>query len=372
MAVGQALSDSHDELPKLNDYLPRNPPKSATMRPARAVMNERPRWPSSAGRPFVQCIAGRVVTMLAVVVLLGACEAPLNLDGVNARSTSAIRRSDMFQKAAANGRALVVVGNHGLVLRSVDEGATWTRQELDGWPSLIDLAACPDGRLAALAAESQVLVSADDGQTWTPRPIETEESPQGIACDPGNRLWVVGSFSTIMVSADGGQTWDDRSLGEDTIFTTIQFIDAQNAVVFGEFGSNVRSTDGGETWTPGELLPNDFYAQDAFFLDRSTGWVAGLAGEIQHTSDAGATWALQMTATPVPIYAFARMGEDVYAVGGEGVLLRWEGEQWRRIEHGQPVRLLLRVLQPIGRDRLLIGGAAGALYVVPVGGAARS
>jgi photosystem II stability/assembly factor-like uncharacterized protein len=317
---------------------------------------------------LVQCIAQMIMALLALS--LAGCESPLKLDGVEARRESPIRRNDMFQKAASNGRTLVVVGNHGLVLRSTDEGATWQRQELAGWPSLIDLVACPDGSLAALAAESQVLVSGDDGQSWTAHEIPTEESPQGITCDPGNRLWVVGSFSTIIVSADGGENWDDKSLGEDTIFTTIQFIDAQHAVVLGEFGSNVRSSDGGQTWVVGAPLPNEFYAQAAYFSDPNTGWAAGLAGQIQYTTDGGATWVLEKTPTLVPIYAIASIGADIYAVGGEGVLLHRQGADWVRIEHGQPVRLLLRVLQPVGTDRLLIGGAAGALYVVSAAGPA--
>jgi photosystem II stability/assembly factor-like uncharacterized protein len=303
---------------------------------------------------------------------LVACESPLNLQGVEARRADAIRRSDFVQQAAAGAGVLVVVGNHGLVLRSTDEGRSWSRQEIEGWPALIDLAACPDGRFAALAVEGQVLVSTDGGQAWTTHPIPTEEAPQGITCDPRNRLWVVGSFSTIIVSEDGGANWQDRSAGEDTIYTTIQFIDEQNAVVFGEFGSNVRSRDGGVTWTPGDLLPNDFYAQDALFVDSATGWVAGLAGEIQHTNDGGATWTLQKTPTLAPIYGIARAGDAVYAVGGEGALLRYEAGEWVRVEHGQPVRLFLRVLQPVGADRLLIGGAAGALHVVAAPQVARS
>jgi photosystem II stability/assembly factor-like uncharacterized protein len=310
----------------------------------------------------------RRVLMLASIAAVGACESPLKLEGVEARMTAPVRRSDMFQAAATNGKALVVVGNHGLVLRSTDDGTTWTRQELTGWPALIDLAECPNGQLAALAAEGQVLVSTDDGQSWTPNAIQTEESPQGIACDHRNWLWVVGSFSTIIASADGGRTWDDKSIGDDIIFTSVQFIDGQNAVIFGEFGSNLRSTDAGETWTPGDPLPNDFYTQDALFTDVSTGWIAGLAGQILHTADGGVTWSLQKTPTLAPIYGMVVVGEGIYAVGGEGVLLRRDGDTWVRVEHGKPVRLLLRVAQAVGNDRLLIGGAGGALHVVPVGG----
>lgn len=306
----------------------------------------------------------RLVAALAVTALLGACEAPLRLEGVAASQSAPIRRSDMFQQAADNGRALVVVGTHGLVLRSADSGQNWSRLELPGWPSLIDIASCGDGRLAALATESQVYVSTDDGANWQAHAISTEESPQAITCDPGNRLWVVGSFSTIMVSSDGGANWEDHSIGEDTILTNIQFIDATHAVVFGEFGTNYRSADGGATWSAGSVLPNEVYPQDAFFTDVNDGWVVGLAGEIRHTTDGGATWVLEPTGTLVPIYSVAKQGEQVFAVGGEGSLLRRDGERWIRVEHGQPARQLLRVLHPIGNDRLLIGGAAGALYVV--------
>jgi photosystem II stability/assembly factor-like uncharacterized protein len=305
------------------------------------------------------------VFMLAAAGLLAACESPLNLKGVEASASVSIRRGDLFQDAASSNQALVVVGNHGLVLRSVDNGSTWSRQELPGWPSLIDIAACANGQFAALATEGEVLVSADGGQTWRSNPIQTEESPQGITCDPQNRLWVVGSFTTIIVSDDGGQNWVDHSIGDDTILTTIQFIDAQHAMIFGEYGFSVHSADGGETWTPGTPLPNEFYPQDAWFRDLQTGWVVGLAGQILHTADGGQTWALQPTSTLVPIYSLAGIGNDVYAAGGEGTLLKLNGDSWQRVDHGQPIRLFLRVVHAAGNDRLLIGGAAGALYAVP-------
>jgi len=306
--------------------------------------------------------------MLVVASTLAACEARLNLEGVQASQSSAIRRSDLFQAAATNGKAIIVVGNHGLVVRSVDAGLTWARQELAGWPALIDLAACPNGQFAALATEGQVLVSTDDGQTWIPNPIQTEESPQGITCDPDDRLWVVGSFTTIIVSDDGGQNWDDRSIGEDMILTTIQFSDAGHARIFGEFGTHLHTTDGGETWVQDVPLPDEFYPQDAWFTDFETGWVSGLAGQILHTTDGGATWAQQQTPTLVPVYTLVADGADVYAAGGEGVLLKLDGDRWQRIEHGQRVRLFLRVLHVMEDRRLLIGGAGGAFYIVPAGG----
>ncbi|MDP2322691.1 MAG: hypothetical protein Q8N51_01500, partial [Gammaproteobacteria bacterium] len=119
-----------------------------------------------------------------------------------------------------------------------------------------------------------------------------------------------------------------------------------------------------------EPIPDEFYTQDAYFTDVSTGWVAGLAGQIQFTTNGGESWSLEKTPTLAPIYNLTSVGDDIYAVGGEGVVLRRASDHWTLVDHGESIRLLLRVAQPVGNDRLLIGGDAGALHVLPVSGGA--
>jgi len=309
----------------------------------------------------------RTLSVALVAVLLGACEAPLRLEGVEANKREPIRRSDLFQAAARNGRAAVVVGNHGLVIRSGDGGANWQRQEFEDWPSLIDVTSCGNGLFAALAVEGQVWTSSDDGATWTRNLIETEEAPQAISCDPRDRLWVVGSFSTIISSDDGGRTWNDYSLGDDVILNYVRFFDEDNAVVLGEFGTVFWSEDGGETWAPAETpLPDEFYPLAAWFESRERGWVTGLSGQILHTADGGRSWSVQPADTLAPVYGLTPVAGTLYAVGGEGVVLRYDGERWGRVDHGKPIRLFLRANLALDGDRLLVGGAAGALYVLPV------
>ncbi|MCC7411544.1 MAG: hypothetical protein IT495_07925 [Gammaproteobacteria bacterium] len=311
-------------------------------------------------------LLARAAYGLTVLLALSACEAPLRLDGVQARLQDPIRRFDLFQAAADNGSAILVVGGHGLAIRSTDAGASWERNVLPDWPELIDVTACADGTFAALAIEGQVWISTDSGVSWTARPFETEESAQAVTCDPGNRIWVVGSFSTILMSADAGQTWEDRSLGDDVIFNNIQFLDADHGIVLGEFGALLKSSDGGETWEQADPIPDEFYPQDAWFRDADTGWVVGLGGQVLATRDGGATWAAQPSPTVAPLYTLRNVGDTLYATGGEGTLLRLDGEQWVRVEHGKPIRLFLRVLLPVGGDKLLVAGTAGALYVLPI------
>lgn len=301
-----------------------------------------------------------------LALALAGCEAPLQLAGVTARTAEPVRRSDQFQMAAGYTGVVVVVGNQGLVVRSVDRGRNWHRQQLPGWPALIAVNACPDGTFAALAAEGQVWISGDAGQTWTAHALPSSETPQGIECDAGNRLWVVGSFSTIFSSSDAGRTWEDQSLGEDAILTNIKFIDADHGFISGEFGTVLRTGDGGVTWERLADLPDGFYPHSMYFADAARGWVAGLEGQILHTGDGGTTWELQPAETQAPLYGLAAAGASLFAAGGEGVILREQDGRWVRFDHGLPVRLYLRAILPVDDGRLLVAGQAGALHLVGI------
>jgi len=309
-------------------------------------------------------MAGKAAAIGLLLVAIVACEAPLRLEQVEAAKLEPIRRSDLFQAAASNDAAVVVVGNQGLVIRSENGGAQWSRQTLPNWPGLIDVEACPNGRFAALGFENQVWMSEDNGVTWTPKRFESQEEMQGLTCDPENRLWVVGSYSTILSSEDGGDTWKTFTTEEDTIFTNIQFLDTQNAYVTGEFGVVFKTKDGGASWEALEMLPDEFYAQASYFRDVNEGWIIGLGGAIWHTTDGGQSWQLQESATIAPLYGITPAGDELYAVGGEGVILRLNGARWERLDHKQTIRLFLRAVLPVGSDKLLIGGRSGVLHVL--------
>jgi len=308
----------------------------------------------------------RVVAAALAAVLLGACEAPLRLEGVEQRQNEPVRRTDQFQAAASNDTAIVVVGNQGLVLTSTDAGVSWQRNKLSGWPSLIDVTACPDQSFAALAVEGQVWTSTDGTSSWISHPIETEEAAQTIRCDPRNRLWVIGSFASMFVSEDGAETWSLSSLDEDLIFTNIQFLDEQNVYIAGEFGTVMRSADAGATWDRLPVLVDEFYPQAMYFRDIDHGWIVGLGGAILHTTDAGESWQVQETETIAPLYGITEVAGGLYVVGGEAVMLKYVDEKWLRVQHESEARLFLRAMLAIGDDRLLVAGRAGALFVLNV------
>ncbi len=316
--------------------------------------------------------AARGMRLLPVVIalVLTACEAPLVLDRVDAELQQTVRRSDRFQAAVNNGKVLAAVGSNGIILTSDDNGQSWSRHQIEERYSFIDITACADGSIAVLAIEGHLAISRDDGESWTLTAIESEETPQALTCDPGGKLWVVGSFASILSTADLGQTWHVQSLDDDLILTCVMFFDGRNGLVLGEFGTIARTADGGQTWEILDPLPDEFYPMAALFTDPDRGWVAGLHGAILYTDDGGRTWERASTETEAPIYGFAALPGQLYAVGGFGTVLRQVGSdfsgnrRWERKDPGYPVRFFLRAVAPVDDQRLLIGGGAGALHVV--------
>jgi len=308
------------------------------------------------------------LTVLSALLTLG-CEAPLTMDGVEQAQRQPIHRTDRYQAAAHHGSNVVVVGNQGVIVHSADGGGSWGRIELPDWPALIDVAACPNGNFVALAFAPLVFVSTDGGNNWVARPIPTEESPQALTCAPDDKIWVVGAFTYRWSSADDGATWSESTNDEDALLTTIQFFDDKNGMITGEFGTLMTTVDGGESWDTLAPLADEFYPQAAYFSDPRTGWITGLGGVILHTSDGGQSWSEQETETVVPLYGVEQVGDTLYAVGGEGTILRYDGAVWRRFDHGKPIRLYIRAIRALDGKRMLVAGVGGALHIIELGGA---
>ena len=308
----------------------------------------------------------------ALLTFLLGCEAPLVLDRVEEQFARPTQRTDLLQAVAASGDTLVAVGNQGAVILSRDRGASWERQVLEGKPFLMAITTCPDGSFLALDYGKNVWIADPDAANWHNKPIETYETVQTLACDPNGNFWVAGSFSTVMKSTDQGDTWSETSLDEDLYFTSIQFLDENTVLMTGEFGVVVRSDDGGDNWEYLEPLPDEFYPQDAHFISADVGWAVGLAGTVMVTIDGGNSWERQDTGTSAPLYNIAKNGSKLYAVGGNGTILKSElsdvdpgSNSWSAVEHRERIRFYLRGAAPVGDSHLLVAGGAGALFLIP-------
>jgi photosystem II stability/assembly factor-like uncharacterized protein len=300
-------------------------------------------------------------------MFLIACEAPLNLELVDAEKARELRRYDMLQAAAHVGDRVAVVSSIGAVVTSDDSGATWQRHELSGRPSLIDVTACGSGEFFALDSERRVWRQESGSGNWVPTVVDTPENTLSIHCAPNGRVWISASFGTLYWSDVSLSQWTEFSLYEDLQFTAVRFVDESNGFAVGEFGTVMVTSDGGDSWETREPIPNEFYPMAADFLDADTGWVGGLDGVIWHTSDGGLTWQRQETVTASPIYNIHANGHGVFAVGGSAKLVELVGDGWQTFEGGPEVLAFMRGLDTLANGSLLVAGGGGTLAVIPLG-----
>ncbi len=303
-------------------------------------------------------------TLLLGALVLGACEAPLNLTQVEQELARPIKRFDMFQAAAHHGQRVVVVSSTGAVVMSDDSGASWQRTDLPHRPSLIDVTACADGDFYALDSSRQLWHLPATSTQWGAETLDTSESTLSVYCAPNNTVWVSASFATLLSRTDRQAPWREFSLGEDLQFTEIRFVSANEGFAAGEFGTVVTTSDAGKTWEHRAVVPNDFYPMAMDFADSRRGWVGGLDGVVWKTEDGGQSWQRQQTVTTSPVYNIKATPDRVLAVGGSAKLVTFGDGDWNNFEGAPHVLTYLRALDYLPDGSLIVAGGGGTLALI--------
>ncbi|MEM1221856.1 MAG: hypothetical protein AAGH40_03775 [Verrucomicrobiota bacterium] len=243
-------------------------------------------------------------------------------DGVNftLRETT----SDVFEDVAGFGSTAIVVGIDGLVLRSSNDGVSWSAAtnpdilngtlssvagRADGANPNIWLAVGDDG------FDGVVYRSLNDGQNWALVSTETAEILADVIWT-GNRWLICGrdDFTNIGVvkSSADGVTWTSSSLPSDSQpLSAIQSDGSGVVVAVGELGEILRSTDDGLTFSRIGAQFNGGGDFNAVVADSSGAFFVG-GDEKQILSIAGTSVSIE-----VPAAANAATIEELVLVNDE-------------------------------------------------------
>jgi photosystem II stability/assembly factor-like uncharacterized protein len=192
-------------------------------------------------------------------------------------------------------------------IATTDGGRTWFDPPSNPGLSLVFALAVRDP-LFALAggdggpiSQSDVRRTTDGGATWTTHSLSATYigDPQGlVAFDDGTCFCATyggTNVNFVVRSTDGGSTWHLRNNGVPVgvrLFDLF-FLDSQRGFVCGgEFLNPAiyRTTNGGGAWTPvGESGLSSSAIRDMVWLDENTGIVVSLDA-VQRTTNGGASW----------------------------------------------------------------------------------
>jgi photosystem II stability/assembly factor-like uncharacterized protein len=218
------------------------------------------------------------------------------------------------------------VGNGGTVLHTVNGGTTWTRIDA-GTNVRLEDACFADDSTGWIVGAGVVLRTMDEGDTWT-RSFPTSQELYSVSFS-GPHGWAVGQGGIILGTHDSGATWFivQPSITSRNLNAVWRRSEAF-ALAVGDLGDAPRTVPGatpGDTthWAPGNAGPlNRLFG--VHFPTDLIGFAVGdqSGGVVRRSDDGGVSWRTQISNAQFQL-------EDVFfvddrrgwAVGHNGVII---------------------------------------------------
>jgi photosystem II stability/assembly factor-like uncharacterized protein len=153
-----------------------------------------------------------------------------------------------------NEREGIAAGSFGMILRTVDGGATWKPilDRIDNPDGFHYYGIARAGNALYLAGEAGILFRSDDyGESWRKLESPYQGSLFGIAANPaGNSVVAFGLQGTVVLSYDGGRTWAVTKSPSGATVSAGRFLSDGSLWLAGYDGSVMRSMNNGKSFTP--------------------------------------------------------------------------------------------------------------------------
>ncbi|MCZ7556079.1 MAG: YCF48-related protein [Bacteroidia bacterium] len=286
----------------------------------------------------------------------------------------------LYDVTHLTGSEWLACGEHGSLIRSSDNGATWTPQSFGRRTRILRMH-FPYPDQGYLTVEGSVFHSSDGGRTWLEQ-INTEYTLWDIDFADAQHGIAVGSFGIILHTSDAGVTWNylDAEIQDD--LHAVVYTDAANAVItgangillrtstgglswqkstigtnrrimditaipggggsliaVGDNGTLLRSTDGGESWT-NAIHSSTSNLTRVHFTDGNNGIITGGGGTLLRSADGGKNWSNVLPGGGADLRGIATHGMTALIVAANGTVLRssnggmnWGGEGPVTINH---------------------------------------
>ncbi len=240
------------------------------------------------------------------------------------RSTVPVDANLYSARFPAQGGIGYACGNSGVLLRTEDEGQSWVRLDTGTGIDLraVHFATLKTGFLAG--DRGTVLRTDDSGRSWTPQAVPCDGKLMDVTF-PVDELtgYAVGPDCTILKTTNGGSRWFSQSDNvvnalPGAAFTAIHF-PADDVVGFCTSGRGrvLFTSDGGETWRP---LSDDPMFPPLYSLDMrqdtQAGFVVGAEGLIAGTTDGGDNWLRIPSPTERALYTVRFFADGLVGIAG--------------------------------------------------------
>lgn len=226
-------------------------------------------------------------------------------------------------------------------------------------------------RVIMVGERGHVLVSVDRGRSWAQAKVPARTLLTAVAMVGSDLAWAVGHGPVVLHSTDGGASWTRQPLPHAVAepLLDLWFADARRGVAVGAFGRVVTTDNGGATWRTGLIDPREPHI-NAIVPDSRRGlYAAAEFGMIFASTDGGRSWRKLDVPDGGSFFGILCLGRDtLLAYGLRGRLVRSVdgGLSWTAVESGSADTLLAGLLRRDGT--VLLGGLRGTVLVSRDGG----
>ena len=256
----------------------------------------------------------------------------------------------LLTDSARIGNRIVAVGDRGYIVYSDSNGETWERAATPPNLPLLNAVFFSNEKTGwAVGHDAVILKSTDEGKTWTQVfSAPAEQKPlMDILFINANSGFAVGAYGSFYETSDAGKTWTSRKLlespaapaklamkgkaaaepetsgkggdkggDEDRHFNSIVKLGENRLLIAGEAGILLKSDDAGKSWS--KIAPpykgsyfGAIQAQDGSVL------IYGLRGKIYRSSDAAMKdWRLVENKSVATIMGATRLAGGTLVLAG--------------------------------------------------------
>jgi photosystem II stability/assembly factor-like uncharacterized protein len=219
-------------------------------------------------------------------------------------------------------------------------------------------------RLVAVGESGHIVYSDDAGSHWQRAQSPSTALLTAVYFVDAQHGWAVGHDMLILATTDGGQHWKQQFSApqESRPLLDVWFKDTQRGYAVGAYGAMLVTTDGGKTWQAQHQTEDDhhLYAIQGF-ADGSL-LLAGEAGTLRRSEDAGKTWRVVSTPYAGSFFGALQVPDgSLLLFGLRGHILRStdQGRQWDEV--ASPTSASLMGGTVLNNGHIILTGAAGTV-----------
>jgi photosystem II stability/assembly factor-like uncharacterized protein len=218
-------------------------------------------------------------------------------------------------------------------------------------------------RIVAAGERGRIVYSDDAGGTWNVAASPSHATLTSLAFVDERNGFATGHEGTILFSEDGGRSWRRATLawGEKPALFALR-MEREHGIAVGGYGAYFETSDRGHTWTARRIVARDFDRHLTGIAACGVGclMIAGEAGTLLRSMDAGATW--QILPAPYRGSFFGVVGAPdgtviAFGMRGNAFRSRDRGNTWQRVDLGGYTGALQG--GAIDNGRIVLTGADG-------------